>query len=211
MKHVLSLLFLVIMTSGVLGQRSLFNQKYNRLSNDFQIDEDQLQDYRNEGKLIIFNAENHKTRLAKELLDLRQGRKKTVDRGYYKNRYKIISKQSIMHYRVRYIFIDKAKFDSTAQLQDYIKKVRELLEETAFKSVAMQYSMDYKKHVGGDSGWFKEGKTQADFFREVTAPNKLAEEIFEFDIEANQAYYFAQKTHTAIEIDEVLVLQTKIE
>jgi parvulin-like peptidyl-prolyl isomerase len=177
------------------------------LSSDFQIDEEQLNQNKEQGKLVIFNSEKHKTGLARKLLKLKAGRKKIIDQGYYKNLYQVLSKQSIPHYRVRYIFIDKAKFETEEKLQAYLKKVRNLLEKTAFKSVAMQYSMDYKKHVGGDSGWFKEGKTDPVFFREVTANDKLAEEIFEF--EANNAYYFAVKTHAKMDIEEVLVLQTK--
>lgn len=211
MKTLISLCFTLFFLTHGFGQRSLFSQKYESLSSDFQIDEDQLDQYRKEGKLIIFNTEKHKTKLAKMLLDLKEGRKKTVDQDYYKNRYLIISKKTIPHHRIRYIFIDKAKFESPEKLEDYIKKVRTLLKDTAFKSVAMQYSMDYKKHVGGDSGWFKEGKTQPDFYREVTATNKLAEEIFEFEIQANHGYYFAQKTHAGMDIEEVLVLQTKID
>jgi hypothetical protein len=191
------------------GQRSLFNQKYEALSTDFQLSESELEQYRNEGKLEIFNSEKHKTKLAKQLLKMRSGRSKKIDRGYYKNIYRILSKQDIKHYRVRYIYIDQSKFDSNEKLQEYLKKVRDLLEETAFKSVAMQYSMDYKKNVGGDSGWFKEAKTEPLFFKQVSATNRLAEEIFEFEIPENKAYYFVQKTHAPTDIEEVLVLQTK--
>ena len=75
----------------------------------------------------------------------------------------------------------------------------------------MQYSMDYKKGVGGDSGWFKEGKTNPIFFQEVTNASVLADQIFEFEIPEKNWYYLAKKTHSMTELQEVLVLELKEE
>jgi parvulin-like peptidyl-prolyl isomerase len=209
MRYLIFSVLCFVLTQKTLSQRNLFNQKYETLSSDFDISESQLEQCRNEGKLEIFNAEKHKTRLANQLLKMRDGKQKKVDKGYYKINYEILSKQKIPHYRVRYIYVDQTKFESAEKLEAYLTKVRSLLDKTAFKSVAMQYSMDYKKGVGGDSGWFKEGKTDPNFFTEVISSNKLAEEVFEFEIPQNNAYYFVQKTHAPTGIEEVLVLQTK--
>ncbi len=209
MKHLILSFIFFALCFNLYAQRSLFNQKYESLSSDFELSESELDEYRNQGKLEIFNAEKHKTRLASQLLKMREGKKKKVDRGYYQLNYEILSKQEIPHYRVRYIYIDKSKFESEQKFEAYLDKVRRLLENTAFKSVAMQYSMDYKKGVGGDSGWFKQGKTDPNFFSGATSNNRLAEEIFEFEIAQNNAYYFVQKTHAPTDITEVLVLQTK--
>ena len=191
------------------AQRNLFNQKYEQKAIDFKIDENELDNYKSKGKVIVFNEEKHKTKLAKKLLNYRKGKTKKFDKGYYKQEYQIIGKEDITHYRIRYIYVNKGKFDDDEDFDAYIDKIRNLLEKTAFKSVAMQYSMDYNKNVGGDSGWFKEGKTHPVFFKEVTNTNRLADEIFEFEISESNAYYFAKKTHSKKDIKEVLVLQTK--
>lgn len=191
------------------GQRSLFNQKYLDLAQDFKLDPQKVEELRTEGKLTIFNQEKHKTKLAADLIKSRVGKKKKYDRGFYKGQYKIIAKEEITHYRVRYILINKNKFEDQDSFQKYLKKVRGLVDVTEFKSVAMQYSMDYNKRVGGDSGWFKKGKTHPVFFQEVTRADVLADEVFEFEIAENNWYYVAKKTHAKMDILEALVLDTK--
>lgn len=192
----------------LFAQRNLFNQKYNSITEDFMIDSTQLEDYRSQGKIEIFNETKHKTSLAKKLLNTKTGKTKTFKSDYYQTNYEILSQQDIPHFRVRYIYIDKDKFEDDQVFENYVAKIRGLIKATAFKSVAMQYSMDYRKNFGGDSGWFKEGKTHPDFFREVTNTNKLAEEVFEFEIPEFNGYYFAKKLWTPMDIKEVLVLYT---
>lgn len=201
------LLFIIIFNfSSLLAQRHLLNQKYESLSEDFKIENKQLEDYRSRGKIEIFNEEKHKTKLAKKLLSTKSGKTRVFKSDYYQTRYEVIRLQEIPHYRVRYIFIDKEKFDTQEAFNSYAGKVRKLLKDTAFKSVAMQYSMDYRKHVGGDSGWFKKGKAHPDFFNQVTNTSRLSEEIFEFEIPEFNGYYFAQKLWSPKDITEVLVL-----
>jgi len=209
MKYIIFFSIILFISLDVFSQRSLFNQRYDKLAADFKLSDFELKEYRNDGKLEIFNAEKHKTSLARKLLKMKNGKSKKIDNGYYTTIYKIISKEVIPHYRVRYIYVDKSKFKTTEDQKAYLKKIRNLLEKTAFKSVAMQYSMDYRKNVGGDSGWFKEGKTESSFFKQISGSNRLAEEIFEFEIPENNAYYFVQKTHATKDIEEALVLQTK--
>lgn len=203
-------LFLISTCVLMHAQRNLFNQRYNEISQDFNIDSNKLTEYQNKGKLIIFNEEKHKTKLAKKLLKFRKGKSKKTKRAYYDVEYEVVGKEKIPHYRVRYIFVDRTKFDTQETFDAYLKKIRSLLNNTVFKSVAMQYSMDYQQNVGGDSGWFKQGKTQAEFFKNATASNKLADEIFEFEIPENNGYYFVKKTHSKKDIKEVLVVETKV-
>lgn len=204
----INLLFLIIIFnfSSLLAQRQLLNQKYVSISEDFNIEDAQLEDYRSRGKIEIFNEEKHKTKLAKKLLSTKSGKTKVFKSDYYQTKYEVISQQELPHYRIRYIYINKDKFDTEEAFNSYADKVRELLEHTAFKSVAMQYSMDYRKRTGGDSGWFKEGKTHPEFFSQVTNTNRLSEEIFEFEIPEYNGYYFAQKFWSPKDIKEVLVL-----
>lgn len=208
MKHVLCL-FVFCLFYSTYAQRGLFNQRYLEMAKDFDINENQLDNYKSEGDLVIYNEEKHKTRLANKLLNARIGKTKKIDKGFYKMENKVLDKQEITHYRVRYIFIDKTKFQTDRDFQNYLDKIRNLLDQTTFKSVAMQYSMDYKKNVGEDSGWFKKGKTHPIFFREATNKAKLADEVFEFEIPEINAYYLVKKTNTQMNISEVLVLQTK--
>lgn len=209
MKHLYIGFFCFLMTFCLQAQRGLFNQHYEQMALDFKIDQNELDNYKSQGKVIVFNEEKHKTKLAKKLLRTRKGKTKTLDKGYYEIEYKVIGKEKIPHYRIRYIFIDKNKFDDEETFKTYLNKVRNLLDKTAFKTVAMQYSMDYNKNVGGDSGWFKEGQTHPVFFKEVTNTNRLSEEVFEFEIPESSAYYFAKKNYSKKDIKEILVLQTK--
>lgn len=208
MKHVLCL-FVFWLLYSTYAQRGLFNQRYLEMAKDFDINENQLDNYKSEGDLVIYNEEKHKTRLANKLLNARIGKTKKIDKGFYKMENKVLDKQETTHYRVRYIFIDKTKFQTDRDFQNYLDKIRNLLDQTTFKSVAMQYSMDYKKNAGGDSGWFKKGKTHPIFFREANNKAKLADEVFEFEIPEINAYYLVKKTNTQMNISEVLVLQTK--
>ncbi len=209
MKSIRIILLAIFCIHFCYGQRSLFNQKYLDLAQDFKLNPQKVEQLRSEGKLTIFNQEKHKTKLAADLLNARVGKSKKYDRGFYKGQYKIIAKEEITHHRVRYIFINKNKFEDQETFQKYLKKVRGLVDNTEFKSVAMQYSMDYKKRVGGDSGWFKKGKTHPVFFEEVTRADVLADEVFEFEIAENNWYYIAKKTHAKMDILEALVLDTK--
>ncbi|NBC56850.1 MAG: hypothetical protein GVY05_00990 [Bacteroidetes bacterium] len=203
-------LFFILFCISLNAQRNLFNQRYDEISKDFNIDGNELKAYQNQGKLIIFNEEKHKTKLAKKLLKSRRGKTRTIKRAYYNLEYEVIGKEKIPHYRVRYIFIDKNKFETNEAFNAYLKKIRSLLDDVTFKSIAMQYSMDYQQNVGGDSGWFKQGKTQPEFFKKATASNKLADEIFEFEVPEINAYYFVKKTHSKQDIKEVLVVETKV-
>lgn len=210
MKKLYLSLFLIFTCVSINAQRSLFNQRYVDMAQDFNIDNSQFKEFQKEGKIIVFNEEKHNTKLAKKLLKSRKGKSKNVDRAYYSLEYKIIGKEKVPHYRVRYIFVDRTKFKTDKAFNTYLQKIRNLLDDIAFKSVAMQYSMDYQKNTGGDSGWFKRGKTQPEFFKEATASNKLSDEIFEFEIPENNAYYFVKKTHSKKDIKEVLVLESKV-
>lgn len=211
MKYIFTIIVFILISNTADAQRLLFNQRYDSMAEDFNIKEKKLNEYKSEGKVIVFNEEKHKTKLAKKMLKSRKGKSKTIDKGLYELEYEIIGKEKITHHRVRYIYIDKDRFKSEESLKNYINKVRQLLDVNVFKSVAMQYSMDYSKNVGGDSGWFKKGKTHPEFFKHTTSTNRLADEIFEFEIPEYNAYYFAKKSFSKKEFEEVLVLQTKID
>ena len=181
------------------------------LAEDFNLSQEEIETLRAQGKLEVFNEVKQKTPLTKKLVKSKIGKSIKFDRGYYKGKYEVVAKSNVPHYRVRYIFINKNKFEDEEKFEAYLNKVRGLISKTEFKSVAMQYSMDYKKGVGGDSGWFKEGKTNPDFFVEVTKTSLLANQVFEFEIPENNWYYVAKKTHSKMDIQEILVLEIREE
>ncbi len=211
MRNVLLFLILSFQLQALYGQRLLFSQKYFSLAKDFNLTQEQIEAYKTQGKLEVFNELKQKTPLTQKLINSKVGKTITFDRGYYNSKYKVVAKSNVPHYRVRYIFINKNKFEEEEKFKAYLYKVRDLISKTEFKSVAMQYSMDYKKRVGGDTGWFKEGKTNPDFFQEVVRPTLLADQVFEFEISENNWYYVAKKTHSKMDIQEVLVLEIKEE
>ena len=211
MKISFFLILLFFCTQMFWAQRTLFNQKYQSLAQDFQLSQEQLDAYRGEGRLEIFNEVKHKTSLTEKLIKANVGKTIKFNRGYEVVKFRVLAKSMLPHYRVRYIFINKNKFDDQEHFDAYLNKVRDLLSKTEFESVAMQYSMDYKKGIGGDSGWFKQGKTHPVFFEEVTMSNRLAQQIFEFEIPASNWYYIVKKTHAEIDIEEVLALELKQE
>lgn len=191
------------------AQSVLFNQPYVTMAEDFKIDSNKLNQYKKEGKLFVYNEDKHKTQLSRMLFKIKVGKNKKIDKGFYRLNYHVLSKQKLMHHRVRYIFIDQTKFESDQDYKSYLNTIRNLTKNNAFKSVAMQYSMDYYKNMGGDSGWFKQGTTHPTFFKEVTHSTRLADEIFEFEIPEIKGYYFVKKTTPKKAINEVLVLQIK--
>jgi len=207
------ILFLVLFMQLQLmhGQRTLFSQKYDSMAEDFNLSPEEIEAYKAQGKLEVFNEIKQKTPLTNTLIEAKVGKSIKFDRGYYKGKYEVVAKSEVPHYRVRYIFINKNKFEDEGEFEAYLNKVRALISKTEFKSVAMQYSMDYKKGVGGDSGWFKQGQTNPDFFQAVTRASLLADQVFEFEIPERNWYYVAKKTHSQKNIREVLVVQIRQE
>ena len=144
MKISFFLVLLFFCTQMFWAQRTLFNQKYQSLAQDFQLSQEQLDAYRGEGRLEIFNEVKHKTSLTEKLIKANVGKTIKFNRGYEVVKFRVLAKSMLPHYRVRYIFINKNKFDDQEHFDAYLKKVRDLLSKTEFESVAMQYSMDYK-------------------------------------------------------------------
>jgi len=209
MRIFLLFLFLIFQFHFVSGQRTLFSQKYLTLAEDFNLSQQELEAFKSEGKLEVFNELKQNTPLTRKVVNSKVGKTIKFDRGYYKSKFKVVAKRTIPHYRVRYIFINRNKFEEQEQFEAYLEKIRRLIPETEFKSIAMQYSMDYKKGVGGDSGWFKEGKTNPEFFQEVTKASLLANEVFEFEIPEQNWHYIVKKTHSKMDIQEALVLEIR--
>lgn len=158
-------------------------------------------------KIIVFNEEKHKTRLAKTLLHTAKGATEIVRSEFTKTHYKVIEKLNEPHYRVSYIFFDERKLD--------IEKIYELRKtilnkyETGirFEDLAKRYSMADNALIGGDSGWLKTGEMPKEVEDETTNLSHQINDIYTVSVPSNNGYYIIIKTHRIRKIKEVKVLK----
>ena len=184
------------------AQYKLFNQDYDK-TRQFNLSKSDVKEYRQEGKLIIFNEEKHRTSLAVSLLDKKVGKDITQESVTQLRTYEVISSTKVKHHRLRYIFIDGNKL-TKKQVRKRIDYIKRLLDDKAsFESTAHQYSMDRNSRRGGDSGWFK----KAVFYDAVAHDNRYANEVFEVSIPENNWYYLVKKTFSPKPIREILILK----
>jgi len=61
------------------------------------------------GKVIVFNQEKHKTKMAEDIFKMRIGAKKYFKDSPQKTYYKVIEKYEIPYYRVSYVYLDGNK------------------------------------------------------------------------------------------------------
>ena len=207
LNRVFLLLSLFLLSSStVQAQYDLFHQDYDK-TKQFNLDKDEVKEYREEGKLILFNEEKHRTGLAVSLLDKKVGKDITEESATRLRTYEVISSTKVEHHRLRYIFIDGNKL-SKKKVNKRIDYIKRLLDDKAsFESVAHQYSMDRNARRGGDSGWFKKAETHPAFYEAVAQDNRYANEVFEVNIPENNWYYLVKKTFSPKSIREILVLK----
>lgn len=158
-------------------------------------------------KIITFNEEKHKTKLTEELLKLSNGGHKIIKREGENIHYKILEKNEITYYRVRYIMLDgkELSISSIEQLRPEIIEKHKL--GVPFKDLALQYSMDHNGKRGGDSGWFTYGDMLPEFEQQVMNDKHQKDDIFTVNVESNQWYYVVKKTHDKKSIKEIKVLK----
>ena len=198
-------LSLITLLSGN-AQYKLFHQDYDKTV-QFNLADDEVKEFREEGKLIIFNEEKHRTGLAVSLLEEKVGKAITQEGVTQFRTYEVISSTKVKHHRLRYIFIDGNKL-SKKKVRKRIDYIKRLLDDKAsFESVAHQYSMDRNSRRGGDSGWFKKAETQSVFYDAIANDNRYANEVFEVSIPENNWYYLVKNTFSPKPIREILVLK----
>lgn len=203
----LFLSFATFIDCSIYAQYQLFNQEYD-ISKQFNLPQAETKEYKEDGKLVLFNEEKHRTKLAKELLEIKVG-KKVKQEGVTNFRiYKVLASTKVMHHRLRYIFIDGNKL-SKKELKDRLAYIRSLLDKKVkFESVARQYSMARNARTGGDSGWFKKDETHPKFFKAATSNNRYANEVFFIEVPEQNWYYLVKKTYSPKPVREILVLKT---
>ena len=158
-------------------------------------------------KMITFNEEKHKTRLAKELLKVRQGGSKIVKNELESVHYKVIEKSKIQHFRVSLIYLDAKKMamDDIQFLRDEI--ISKYNNGVPFAELAKKYSMDRSANQGGDLGWFTYGEMLPEFEAAATDASHDVDDIFKIDIASKQWYYVVLKTFEPKKITEIKVLK----
>ena len=159
----------------------------------------------NKSKLLIFNKEKHKTRLADDLFKLSKGGKKVIKKDEKKTYYKVIDKEETLHYRASYIYSDGRKMTMEAINAKRSKIIKQYKQGYKFEALAKIHSMDQNSKRGGDLGWFPEGQMHPDF--ENSIKTHSVNDIFTLDIAEGQWHYVILKTYDAKPIEEITVLK----
>lgn len=159
----------------------------------------------NKGKLVTFNREKHRTRLADELFKLSKGGKKVVKSEDKKTYCKVIDKENVVHQRVSYIFFDGRQMSESEINAKRTKIVSQFKQGYTFEALAKLHSMNSGAKRGGDLGWFPEGKMHLDFEEAIKSHD--TNDIFTLDITDQKWHYVVLKTHDAKPIKEITVLK----
>ena len=158
-------------------------------------------------KLLVFNEKKHKSKLAKELLEMPIFFTKTNKEQFKKTHYKVIRKDNVPHYRISYIYFDGDKI-SIDRIYELRKKIMvEYNKGIKFEDLAKRYSMDDNALKGGDSGWVKDGELPIEIENEANDLKHSLDDIFDVKTKENNGFYIIKKTHRIQEIKEVSVLK----
>lgn len=159
------------------------------------------------GKVIVFNQEKHKTKMAEDIFKMGVGSKKYFKDTPQKTYYKVIEKYEIPYYRVSAVFLDgnKKSMDEINTIrQNVISKYN---EGYRFTDLAKRYSMDNTAKQGGDLGWFTYGDLHPEFEKQVLSGAYGLNDIFTIDIPETKAYYVVLMTQDKKLIEEAKVLK----
>ncbi|TXD85047.1 hypothetical protein ESY86_00390 [Subsaximicrobium wynnwilliamsii] len=160
-----------------------------------------------EGKVIVFNKEKHKTRLAKELFSLGLGAKTYDKNNLQPTYYKVIEKTSTAYYKASVIFFDASvksleaiNYSRNAIISKYRRGVR-------FENLARNYSMDQTAKQSGDLGWITKGSLHPKLENAIFEGKHKVNDIFAVDVPETNAYYLVVITEAEKMIDEIKVLK----
>ena len=167
-----------------------------------------LKSHKNEtkGKLITFNKEKHKTKLATELFELSKGGKKVIKSENGKTIYKLIDKKNASHYKASIMLFDSKKttIAEINSLRSFILKGIQN-KEHKFENLARVYSAHPTAKTGGDLGWIKKGTFSKRFEKAIA--DKRVGQVFSFDEHREKKHYVIMKTQENQDIEEIIVLK----
>lgn len=207
MKKILFLLLLTISLT-TLAQNSV--KKELKSIENFEQAEGYLETKKSKkNKLMVFNKEKHKSKLAKELLEMPIGFTKTEEEQFKLTHYKVVKKTKDVHYRVSYIYFDGNKISI-----DKIYELRKIIMEkhgkgVPFGDLAKKYSMATNARKNGDSGWVKENDLPIEIETEAYNLKHGLDAIYDVRTEKDNGYYIIKKTHRIMPIKEVYVLKVQ--
>ena len=151
-------------------------------------------------KILIFNEEKHKTKLATKLMNTSVGGTEVVKSEFNTTHYKVIDKTDERHYRISYIYFDGNTLDAT-QIVQYKN------EGISFDDLAKRYSMDKNAKRGGDSGWLKEGKMPLEVEEQAFNLDNKLDTLYTVRVEESNGFYIILKTERIKKIKEIKVLK----
>ncbi len=158
------------------------------------------------GKLVTFNKEKHKTKLASELFEKSIGGKKVLKTEKGTIIYKIIEKKQTQHYRASIILFksNEKPISEINSLRSFILKgIRS--GEHKFENLARVYSAHPTGKRGGDLGWIKKGTFSKRFEKAIA--DKKENQVFSFDEHREKKHYVILKTSGNTAIEEITVLK----
>lgn len=159
------------------------------------------------GKVVVFNEEKHKTRMAEDIFKMRVGAKKYFKDSPQKTYYKVIEKYKIPYYRVSCVYLDgnKKSLEDINKMREHV--VSKYNQGYRFTDLAKQYSMDNSAKQGGDLGWFTYGDLHPEFEKQVLDGTYGVNDIFTVDVPEINAYYVVLMTQDKKLIEEAKVLK----
>jgi len=159
------------------------------------------------GKIIVFNKEKHKTRLAKELFTLGIGSKTYDKNSPQPTYYKVIEKTSTPFYKASCIFLDanKKSLEDIAYTREKI--ISKYNRGVQFDNLARIYSMDQTAKQSGDLGWITKGSINPDLENAIFEGHHKVNDLFTVDVPDSKAYYVVVITEAEKMIEEIKVLK----
>jgi hypothetical protein len=204
--YLFSLCIIVLITTKAVAQQSLFNHSFNAYKS-FGLSEAEINTLKQEGDLSIFNESRHSTKLAKQLFNKKVGKTIKKKSRVGKIEYEVVAEANVLHYRMNYIFFDGETYDYET-IENSRERMLGLLEDDyKFESLARQYSMDFNRRRGGDSGWFKIESVAPAFRTAITNTRRYAGEVFKVNLPELNWYYLVKKTYSPQSFREILVIK----
>ena len=158
-------------------------------------------------KILIFNEEKHKTKLATKLLSTSVGSTEVVKTEFNVTHYKVVDRTDDRHYKLSYIYFDGNKIEAS-KIVEYKNNILKSYEDgVRFDDLAKRYSMDRNAKRGGDSGWLKEGSMPIEVENEAFNLDHKLGEIYTVRIPEPNGFYVILKTERIKKIKEIKVLK----